>query len=349
MFYNPTDINFPASNVSTHIKNFTSFVFYGINSKNELFQVIPEEAAYMPGIIYVMSQEKIPGQIVPNIFAKSYYTAPLDNLPLYIEEMGCILFASEQERVNALNKYVDGRKLIKSYASGTVPLINATYIAITCLSGKTYYQISGGQIEEIPQENSDYVDRMIIEHDIPRKKMETHDVFVINTIIRKGPRNTKETINKCEIKYIERAAIRPGNPIIFSYNGLVIFNEYLDAERFLKTHGTIENYMIALGLAVTKQRQEKQIEDLNRRAKNDKKGMMQVFTLMGGTSICSIFTENLIKCAKEGTDGEETLKRLLKILGIGLIGVAGVLGTYFLYKKYQQMKEEKKTNKGVKK
>jgi hypothetical protein len=186
---------------------------------------------------------------------------------------------------------------------------------------------------------------MIIEYGIPRKKMETHDVFVINTIIRKGSNSKKETVQKCEIKYIERATIRPGNPIIFSYNGLVIFNEYQDASDFLKKYGTIENYMIMLGLAVTKQRQDKQIEDLNRRAKNDKKGMVQVFTLMGGTSICSIFTENLIKCAKEGTDGEETLKRLLKILAIGLVGIGGIIGTYLLYKKYQQIKENSKKKK----
>jgi imidazoleglycerol phosphate dehydratase HisB len=270
----------------------------------------------------------------------------MDNLPLYIEEMGCILFASEEERSNALRTCGTGKKLVQSYAAGVVPLINATYVAITCLSGKSYYQISGGQIEEIPQDTGEYVDRMIIEHDISRNKMDTHDVFVINTIIRKGKHNNiRETIYKCEIKYIERATIRPGNPIIFSYNGLVIFNEYQDAADFLQTHGTIENYMIALGLAVTKQRQDKQIEDLNRRAKSDKKGMIHVFTLMGGTSICSIFAENIIKCAKEGTDGDETMKRLLKILGIGIVGIGGIIGTYLLYKKYQQIKEEKQKRK----
>jgi hypothetical protein len=338
-------INFPASNVSTHLKNFTSYIYYGINSNNELFQVIPEDNACITGIIYVMSQEKVPGQIVPNIFAKRYYKAPIDNLPLYIEEMGCVLFASETERFAALHNYSDGKKLVQSHAAGIVPLINATYVAITCLSGKVYYQVSGGQIEEIPCDSSEYVDRMIIEYDIPKNKMETHDVFVINTIIRKGSHSTRDTIKKCEIKYIERSGIRPGHPIIFSYNGLVIFNEYQDAVYFLKKYGSIENYMIALGHSVTKQRQDKQIEELNKRAKNDKKSMVQIFSLMGGTSICSIFAENIIKCAKEGTGGEETLKRLLKILGIGLIGIGGILGSYLLYKKYQQIKKEKQKNK----
>jgi hypothetical protein len=339
------DINIPASNVSTHLKNFSPVILYGINSRNEIFSVLPEENDFMVGTLYVMSQEKVPGQFLPNIFTKRYYKVPIDNLPLYVEEMGCVLFASDTERTNSIRKYGDGRKLVQSHAAGIVPLINATYVAIACLSNKTYYQISGGMIEEIPKEASEYRDRLIIEYDIPKNKMQTHDVFVINTIIRKGDKENsfvRETLNRCKIEYVERSSIIPGNPIIFSYNGLVIFDEYKDAENFLKQYGSIENYIIAKGLYVTRHHQEKQIEELNKRASSDKKGMIQVFTLMGGTSICSIFTENLIKCAKEGTDGTETLKRLLKIVGIGIIGVGGIIGTYLLYKKYIQYKEDKK-------
>jgi hypothetical protein len=337
------DINMPYSNVSTHIKNFTPVILYGINSGNELFQVIPEDEQLMPGVVYVMSKEKVPNQLIPNIFCKKYYRCPTDNLPLYIEEMGCVLFISDKERMEAITVYGNGGKLVKSYAAGIVPLINASYVAITCLSNKTYYQVQGGVIEEIPGESEEYINRITIEHGIPVKKMETHDVFIINTVIRKsGSKLAKDTIVKTKIEYIEKATIKPGNPIIFSYNGLVIFNEYRDAEYFLQRYGSIENYMIMLSLAVTQHKHEKQIEDLNKKATSDKRDMIQVFTLMGGTSICSIFTENLIKCAKEGTDGNETLKRLLKILGIGVVGVGGVLGLYALYKKYIQIKDENK-------
>jgi hypothetical protein len=341
------DINMPYSNVSTHIKNFSSIILYGINSGNELFQVVPEDEMMMTGIIYVMSQEKVPNQMMPNIFCKRYYRCPADNLPLYIEEMGCVLFISDKERLDAITRYGTGRKIVQAYAAGVVPLINASYVAITCLSSKTYYQVQGEVIEEIPGESEDYINRMILEYDIPRQKMETHDIFIINTIIRKGnTKLTKDSSNKTKIEYIEKSSIKPGNPIIFSYNGLVIFNEYRDAQFFLQQYGSIENYMISMGLAVTKHKQDKQIEELNKRANSDKRSMIQVFTLMGGTSICSIFTENLIKCAKEGTDGNETLKRLLKILAVGIVGVGGVLGLYMLYKKYIQFKEDTKKKKG---
>jgi hypothetical protein len=341
------DINVPYSNVSTHIKNFCPVILYGINVGNELFQVIPEDEIMMTGIVYVMSQERVPNQLMPNIFCKRYYRCPTDNLPLYIEEMGCVLFISERERLAAISTYGNGRKIVQSYAAGVVPLINATYVAITCLSEKTYYQIEGGTIEEIPGESEEYINRMIMEYNIPRQKMETHDIFIIHTIIRKGGNNkdTKDSIKKTKIEYVDRAAIRPLNPIIFSYNGLVVFKEYSDAEYFIRQYGSIENYMIVTSLEVTKHKQEKQIEELNARASNDKRNMVQVFSLMGGTSICSIFTENLIKCAKEGTDGAETFKRLVKILGIGLVGIGGVIGLYMLYKKYTQFKENNKKKK----
>jgi hypothetical protein len=336
----------PYSNVSTHIKNFCPVVLYGINSGNELFCVIPEDDIIMPGVIYVMSQEKVPNQLIPNVFCKKYYSCPADNLPLYIEEMGCVLFISDRERMEVMQKYGSGSKIVQSYAAGIIPLINASYVSITCLSNKTYYQVQGGVIEEIPGESEENINKIVMEYDIPVKKMETHDVFMINTIIRKSSSKlTKDTTVKTKIEYIEKATIKPGNPIIFSYNGLVIFNEYKDATFFLQQYGSIENYMIALSLAVTKHKHDKQIEELNKRASADKRNMVQLFTLMGGTSVFSILTENLIKCAKEGTDGNETLKRLLKILGIGAIGVGGVLGVYVLYKKYTKIKEDKKNKK----
>jgi hypothetical protein len=337
------DINFPASNVSTHIKNFTPFILYGVSIQNEYFRVIPEDTEYVSSTIYVMSQEKVPGQMMANIFSKRYYKAPEDNLPLYIPEMGCVLFISDKERADSINTYGNGKKLVQSFAAGIVPLINATYVTITCLSEKKYYHIPGGVIEEIPRENSEFINRMMVEYDIPQNKMLTHDVFLITTIIRKNSGNfAKDTTSRCKIEYIDKSKIIPGNPIIFSYNGLIIFDEYNHAESFLSKYGSVENYMIAIGLAATKQKHEKEIEEFNKKATNDKKGMVQLFTLMGGTSICSIFTEQLIKCAKEGTDGAETFKRLIKIVGIGLIGIGGILGIYFLYKKYTKYKEDNK-------
>jgi hypothetical protein len=339
-------INMPYSNVSTHIKNFCPVILYGINSGNELFQVVPEEELMMTGIIYVMSQEKAPYQLAPNIFCKRYYRCPTDNLPLYIEEMGCVLFISEKERSEAMYMYGDGRKLVQSYAADLVPLINASYVAITCLSDKTYYHVQGGAIEEIPGESKENITRIITEYDIPRQKMETHDVFVINTIIRKSnTKLTKDTIKKTKIEYIEKATIKPGNPIIFCYNGLVIFNEYRDAQYFLQQYGSIENYMIMMGLEVTRHRHEKQIELLNKEASTDKQSIVKIFSLMGGTSIFSIFAETLIKSAKEGPSGDETFKRILKIFGIGIVGVGGIIGLYMLYKKYIKYRESTKKKK----
>jgi hypothetical protein len=343
MYAYENNINFPSSNVSTHIKNFSPVILYGINSNNELFQVIPEDTACITGTIYVMSQEKVPGQIIPNIFTRKYYKVPMDNLPLYVEEMGCVLFISDEERIKAINYYGNGRKLVQSHASGTTPLINGAYVAITCLSDKTYYHISGGIIEEIPVENSDYRDRIFIEYDIPRNKAETHDIFVINTIVMRDIKTPHaRTTKRCKIEYVEREKILPGNPIIFSYNGLVIFDKYSDAEYFLKKYGSVENYMIAVGLAVTKKKQEKQIEELNKRATEDKRGIVQVFSLMGGTSILSIITKTLLQCIEEGETGSETLKKLFKIFGIGIIGVGGIIGSYLLYKKYIRLREENK-------
>jgi hypothetical protein len=341
------DINFPASSVSTFIKNFSTIILYGIDSHNELFKLVPEDLNRAIGIIYVMSIERRPGigQEPPHIFTNRQYQVPLDNLPLYIEEMGCVLFTTEAERANAVNSYGGGgRRVVQSFEAHSAPLINGSYAVITCLSGdKPYYQVIDNVIEEIPQEASDYVDRMLIEHNIPRGKMQTHDVFIINTIIRKGSkRNVREVSVKTKIIYIDKSNIIPGNPIIFNYNGLVIFKEQQDAEYFIRRYGSVGNYMINVGLAATRRIQDRQIEELNKRAMNDKRNMVQTFSLMGGTSVCSIFAETLIKCAKEGETGEETFKKLMKIIGIGIIGIGGVLGIYFMYKKYMKYKEDQK-------
>jgi hypothetical protein len=259
--------------------------------------------------------------------------------------MGCVLFISEQERNDALEKYESGAKLIRGFASGLIPLINGTYIAITCLASHNYYQVSGNTIEELPNTAQDveYLDKVVHDYGIPEGKMQTDDVFIINTIIRKGKTAAiKEASIKTEIKYVNRATLIQNNPIIFNNNGYVLFTSYNDAELFIRQFGNVSNYLIQVALYATRDKQKMQIEELNKQAKNDKKGMVQMFTLMGGTSIGSILIDNIIKAAKEGEAGDETVRKLLKIALIGALGVGSVIGIYMLYKKLASWNENKK-------
>jgi hypothetical protein len=345
------DINYPDSNVSTYLKNFSTAILYGVNIQNELFKVLPENNIMLSNVVYVFSKERSsPNEMVPRIFAQRHYQLPMEGLPLYLEELGCILFISDAERSEALKQFESGRRMVQSYASGLTPLINGTYIAITCLSNRMYYQVSGNTIEELPNTAQDieFVNKAIRDYDIPRGKMQTNDVFIINTIIKKGKDRTKDINVKTEVKYIERSSLIPGQPILFSNNGYVLFDKYEDAEYFLRNYGNVGNYMIQRGLYATRERQKVQIEELNKKASNDKKGIIQMFVLMGGTSICSIFAENLIKSIKEGESGEETARKLLKIIGIGILGVGTVMGIYMGYQKFIEWKDKKNKEEKIK-
>ena len=357
------DLNSPIASFATFLKNYTDQIFYGITCTGKFFILPPENSVYSPiqngsicnnttdgnGVqsysgIYVLTTGKNTAQLaLPNPMDGNWYRTPVDNEPTYIENLNCILFASERERYDTYEKYGDVSKLIKAYASGIIPLMNSSYIAITSLNrDKQFWMVHDRTIDPLPVETDLTVKDLEKRYGIYPEILETHYVFIINTILRSSgkSKNAKETKCCTEIKKVEKSSIISGEPIIFANTGVVLFESQESGIKFLERYGVLNQYLVATALNATHKIHAQEIEELNQRVAKDKRGMVETWGIMGGSASLSILTENLIKSSVE--NDKEASKRAGKTFIIGVGALLSVVGIYKLYRWWEKKREERK-------
>lgn len=351
------DINQPFSNFSCYLKNYTPNTFFGVTSSGKLFNLAPENpsSAMMSGTggvtgIYVVSAIKtadFTSGFWPEVLDAKWYKSPMQGESQYISELNVVLYSTEDERYKMIEKYGDVGKLVKSYAASTLPLINASYIAITSLNkDKQYFSINDRSIVELPREEDSFISECEKRYGITEEMLQIYDIFIINNIYRASGKSkqVKDSIVSSDIRRIQKNSIKKGEPLIFANNGLVIFDSRDSAEAFLDKYTSVSQYMISTALDATHQIHDDEIEELNARAGKDKRGIVETFGIMGGTSVMSILTENVVKSAMNGESNSETAKKAGKIFIIGAIGVGSVFAVYKLYRAWEEKKEKDKKN-----
>jgi hypothetical protein len=324
------------------LKNFTMLPYFGATVNDNMFTLQPESVGDA-GYIYVVThcRQDASFTMMPTQVDAKMYSPPGAGRPLYIEEFNLVLFATAEERAKAIERYGNCPKLIRGFASGAIPLINGNYVVTTCLNtDKTYFTLTGDNgIVELPKEKQETVAELMRKYELNRETFDTFDVFITNQIVRNGTGSNKDVTISSQIKKIERSRIKIGEPIIFNNSGFVVFDSKDSAEAFIKNYGTLGNYLIDKALETTHEIHNQEIEELNAKAKSDKRGIIETFGIMGGTSIASILAENLIKSSMEGEGSEETFKKAVKIAAIGAIGIGAVFGGYKLYRHYENKKK----------
>ncbi len=326
-----------AMNFMSSIKNYSQDILYGLTSNGSPFNLLPSTIpGYNFGGIcaesYVIQDPT--GKI--DTLANKTYKLPVPNAPVYIEEHNVLLFSSAEERAKTIEAYGgNGANLVKSYAANMVSLLNASFKAITCLNvDKDFYMMTPNGIAKIPTITEEYRDECLRKYKLDPAILEIKDVFLINTVIKntsKEHRNNENIVNTT-VKQVEKDKLIKDEPLIFENDGLVIFDGEKQAQAFVAKHGTVANYMVHRALEATHRIHDEEISDINEQVSKDKRGMFETFGLMGGTSIVSILTENVIRSYNSGENSEEAVKKAFKILGIGLLGIISVGGLYKLYR-----------------
>lgn len=334
-----------ASNFGSFIKNYTSDILYGVTSNGNVFNLLPSTVMCGLGGITVETYVIQDSSGRFDTLANKTYKVPQTHSPTYIEEHNLLLFSSAEERTKMIEIYGgNGAKLVKAYAVSMVSLLNASFKCITCLnSDREFYMITPSGIAQIPSISGEYREECLRKYKLDPAILEANDVFLINTVIKNtgenGSHNNENVVNTV-IKQVNRSEIIKGQPLIFENDGLIVFDGKKQAEAFISKHGTVANYMISRALEATHQIHDDELADLNEQASKDKRGMFETFGLMGGTSVISILTENVIHSYNSGENSEEAVRKAFKILAIGIIGLVTVGGIYKLYR-YISDKNEK--------
>lgn len=348
---------FGLSNNFHNLKNFTDFTYYGVSIHNKLFTLVPDECNNdsMHGFIYT--------EMVYNAFGSmsfqgqseydcKMYMAPFINNPIYISELGILIFCNEEERKKAIETHGTGELLVESYASRMLPLMNGAYKVTVALTKKPYYTVVNKEIHELPQATDDYIQECMIKHGISKESLEGTDMFIIETVLRHTLKG-KPNVIAHEIKTIKRDKINERDPIIFTNSGIIIFTNRRACETFIeKYNGELEKYLIDKAFEKVEDSHQKELEEYVSQTKEDKRNIVETFMIMGGTSLASLIVENIIKVivdkSKEKKETKEDSKEVSKmftdivpnknIIIAGTVGIAvtaTVIGGVILYKKYK--------------
>lgn len=343
-----------SGNYSGYIKNWTKNQYYGVNALGTLFTLNPEYVVtsgmynidhLICGIEvthYDVETNSYTGVLAPRPLGGKSYKAPCKGYPLYIPEMNVVLFENEAERATQLDLVEkDAVKLVKNYASGLSSVINGSHTSVLALnSDKQFYMLKTAGIEYLPSIDADEAKNVLKKFNLEPEILEAYYVFMISTTI-KNNRHSNTTLDT-DIKRIPKGNVIKGEPLIMDSTGIVIFEGRESAEDFQKKYRTVTDYISRKCLEVTAVQHEADLEDMNEQAKKDKKGMIDTFMIMGGTSIASILTENVIKVLNSPDSGKSKAKQAMMIFGIGIGAVMSIIGIYNMSSKLKKVMNEKK-------
>ena len=347
-------LNAMSGNFATYMKNYVGGApLYGITVDGKMFTLFPEcnvmPAAGSIGGIQVICLDIENASV--NSLQNKWYRAPVANYPAYIEELNCVLFASEAERNERVKAYHNSpAKLVKAYASGLAAIINASYTAVTVLNtDEQFYCLTGGSITRLPAANDDQRDELIKKYNLDPATLDTHYAIVLNTVIRNtraAEGESNEVTVSTDIKLVEKTAAVKGEPFIQDNSGLVIFNGRDSAEKFISDYGTVTKYLVSKALKATDDRYQADLADVNDQASQDKKAMMNTFLALGGTTIASALSENIIRSFNETENDADAVKKALKCVVLAVAAIAAGVGTYKVAKHLKLF--EKKTSAALK-
>ena len=347
-----------SGNYAAYIKNFTQTPFYGVNVAGYTFTLNPEVAALTGMVSHLICGIEVSHyDVEPNSFGcqqtrclgNHHYKAPCKGYPLYIPEMNIVLFESDAERTEQLNLAENNAsKLINNYASGLASVVNGSHTSITVLnksSDKRFYMLKTAGIEYLPNASEEDAAATLKKFNYDPEILEAYYVFVITTTIKNTSSSTV-TLDT-DIKKIAKSKVSKDEPLIMDSTGIVIFDSREGAEDFQKIHGSLVSYLSKKSLEVTAIQHSADLDDVNEQAKKDKKAMLDTFMIMGGTSIASILTENVIKVINSPDSGQSKAKQVLMIGGIGAGAIISIIGIYNMSTKLKSaMNEKKKEAKG---
>lgn len=342
-----------SGNYSGYIKNWTKTPFYGVNALGSLFILNPEYAVtsglynidhLICGIevTHYDVENNFSGMLMPRPLGGKSYKAPCKGYPLYIPEMNVVLFENESERATQLDLVdKDAIKLVRNYSSGLSSVINGSHTSVLALNNdKQFYMLKTAGIEYLPSIDPDEAKGTLKKFNLEPEILEAYYVFLISTTI-KNNRNSNTTLDT-DIKKIPKGNVIKGEPLIMDSTGIVIFEGRESAEDFQKKYRTVTDYISKKCLEVTAVQHAADLEDMNEQAKKDKKGMLDTFMIMGGTSIASILTENVIKVLNSPDSGKSKAKQAMMIFGIGIGAVMSIIGIYNMSSKLKKVMNEKK-------
>jgi hypothetical protein len=355
-------VNLWSSNLVTVLKNFTLNTLYGVSAANANFIVTPDEVGdqiAMANYICVNTHYNFNNaqQSGHSAFQYKVYMVPQKGRPLYVPEFNIVLFATVEERADALRRFGTGLYIIESYASHMLPLMNGAYKVTCCLSEKPYFGVFNREVHELPRGSQEYTNEAMTRHNITQDMLQTSDVFVVETVLKHVNLGAPNTLSH-EVKVVDRNELNPSEPIIFGNTGIVLFPTREAAQSWVTDYdASTENYLIDKAFEVVEDAHRQDLEDFVKETKEDKQDMAGMFLAIGGSGIAGVLVDALLKLVVERANQNKGGPDVLPGSGagrsssigptIGVIAGIAVIGViaYFIWKANDDKKKDEERRK----
>jgi hypothetical protein len=224
--------------------------------------------------------------------ARRIMSAPVPGLPIFVPEMALMVYATDQEREDAVKKFGSGRLLINTTFSGYLPIMQGSYKVIVNLSDNDYFYVENRSVYKLPKYDASFRSTYISNQSIPPEKLDMYDLIVVSTILRHEGVD-KPIVIAYENQFVSKN-IWTDDPILFVTNGLILFKTQQAAEKFIEKYNDFVDYFIEKSLESVEEEHKKDIERLKEQYYREKNSIMKNAILLSGTTIVGVLAEKLI-------------------------------------------------------
>lgn len=289
--------------IAKQLFNHSQTNLFAIDADDQKYTIIPSET-YRGCLEYIA---------VTGAFETSrrVMSAPIPGLPIFVPEMALMVYATEQEREEAIKKFGSGRLLINTTFSGYLPIMQGSYKVIVNLSDNDYYYVENRTVYKLPKYDASFRSSYTSNQSIPLEKMDSNDLIVVSTILRHDGVD-KPIVISYENQFINKN-IHTDDPILFVTNGLILFKTQQAGEKFIEKYNDFVDYFIEKSLESVEEEHKKDMDKLREQNRREKSSIMKNALLLSGTTILGVIVEKLITYL---LNKNEKKKIIFDIIGI---------------------------------
>lgn len=339
----------PITAYNVQLMNTLNKSVYILTHDGYAYELCPAQlCTFQPGI-FLHRQSAGANFYMPSMVT-TIVQVPEENRPTYVPELNVVLFATAEELNTVMNSYGNhGGDYVKDQSVNLLDLESGSYIFVTSLNANDdFYTLVNGSVTMIPRVSDDRIHELMDQYRITKQQLDVSYVFLINQVTRSDVARdlSSPTFHRSvELKIIPKNKVIATEPIFFTKNGFIVFQNKDQADSFIDEYGTIENYWIQHAVAVTEDAHQQQIDELNEAVRKDKQGIVEMFALMGGTSIVSVVAEAALNSymnnnGRSKTANEKTKKATIALCAV-VTGVGVVFGSYKLIKNHLEKKRKR--------
>jgi hypothetical protein len=217
---------------------------------------------------------------------------PTKNNPVFIEELGCLVFETENEAEEAIKDYGGGKNLVLSYLNGEIGTMFGYNRTIVNMSHNDYFVVDNDTVIKIPRLNTEQRERLLKLGNINEEQLIDNDLLFIYSNVQGNKESKDINVKRFNARWVKKFNRNEPDPIILDDYNIVIFNNTRAAEDFIKTYNSkMMNYMAYLADKNNREEFQEKVNTISKDVHDDKVAIAKTAMLVAGSGAIGAFVK----------------------------------------------------------